>query len=1093
LMAAGAENNAVLSELQAQYRELETKYEVVFAQRSELAKDKELLTASLAEVQEIAQKEKADAVESTKQQKEQYEKELAGLRETASKLSSYLETAKQQLAEKEDAIQKLRESHEESIKAMETVREERINKLRSSMIADKESEIQAIKSSYEEKLQLAEKSEREVMVLRDMTNKLSNDLEAAQQQRHEAEEGMKKLQESQHEYINAIDNLKAEHTKAIQQMRADMESNLSEDVTQQVSSVRSAMLAEKEAEMAALKLRAEEATQQLTEQYESEISQLKKKIDDLAGKLEVTQQQRADAEVEMKKLQEACNGSIDATELLKTEHAKAIEQVKADVESRSAAKLVEQVNEARSAVLAEKEAEIATLRADFDEKLQTAEKKEASFVESFNKVKTAYSLKLKKIQTELTEKVQKSEDEKAALVATNESLLSTEKTLRDAVTALELRLKDLLSEKNAATESLRQQYEATKVERDSLENKVTELQSQLDSVNKDLAAAASTEESSARIKELEMQHAEAIQKLENDYEDALQKAKGELEEARRNLETEVSERLDKQNAEFENELANHKRVSAEEKEEMRKSMEAHVDKMKQHFKEKVEAAKEEAASEIKKFEQATKEKDEKVAKLIDRLKSLTTSTANLRAENDEIKSKLQSELNGQKTLRAQLAAMKKEMEDRLENSSATASSLLEQQEKLEGEKKALSSQIATLRGERDVFANKVEELSGKLEALTANLSAMAEERKLQDGKLQVAMKNESKLKASEVEVADLREQINKLKLELTKTTSLVNRLQAEKDANERNHGQRTALVGMLESQLSELNDKNSEINAKLEAALYDLNQRDETIRSSEEQIRKLELEAAEAHEAAKRAAEAFASAQKGADSSAKTSKAVESLQKELQAAKQQMARKSAAAQRLLAEREAECADLRKANKALQQEVDKGSLSDRKIFELAAKQSNRESQAAAEIEARDKTIERMRRALVERDDQLANAEKQVEEAESQLEELFRARRREDVNLDYLKSIVVQYLSLPSGSNERASLLPVLATLLQFNAQDYQIIEEGKKKVSWWGSVAPTFIAAPDSPLTAPPVGGGSGEVSVSTPNQNGSQTHTSLQF
>jgi hypothetical protein len=47
----------------------------------------------------------------------------------------------------------------------------------------------------------------------------------------------------------------------------------------------------------------------------------------------------------------------------------------------------------------------------------------------------------------------------------------------------------------------------------------------------------------------------------------------------------------------------------------------------------------------------------------------------------------------------------------------------------------------------------------------------------------------------------------------------------------------------------------------------------------------------------------------------------------------------------------------------------------------------------------------------------------------VEELCRVRRREDVNMDYLKSIVVQFLSKPPGTSERSALLPVLATLLQ----------------------------------------------------------------
>jgi hypothetical protein len=300
---------------------------------------------------------------------------------------------------------------------------------------------------------------------------------------------------------------------------------------------------------------------------------------------------------------------------------------------------------------------------------------------------------------------------------------------------------------------------------------------------------------------------------------------------------------------------------------------------------------------------------------------------------------------------------------------------------------------------------------------------------------------------------------------------------------------------MLETQLSEMNDKNADTNAKLEAALYDLSQKDEAIQSSEEEVRKLEEDLVKAKNATQRANESLVSAQKGTD--AKTGKMAEALQKDLQLVKQQMARKSAAAQRLLQERESECGELRKTNKALQSEVDKGSLSDRRIFELAEKQSNRESHQLAEIEIRDSILERMKETLLARDGDLASAENQVQAVESQVEELCRVRRREDVNLDYLKSIVVQYLSLPPGSSERARLLPVLATLLQFDDSDYNTIQEGKNKISWWGgSIAPTYIglsgagtASTQPPAPTPSIA----EVPVSNRENGGKSRTTSLQF
>jgi chromosome segregation ATPase len=239
-------------------------------------------------------------------------------------------------------------------------------------------------------------------------------------------------------------------------------------------------------------------------------------------------------------------------------------------------------------------------------------------------------------------------------------------------------------------------------------------------------------------------------------------------------------------------------------------------------------------------------------------------------------------------------------------------------------------------------------------------------------------------------------------------------------------------------------------------------------------------------------------------------KLAESLQREVQSLHQQMAKKSSAAQKLLQQRESDCHELKSRIKALQQELDKGSFSDRRIFELAAQQSSRESIASSEIEVRNQMVERLTHTLEVNDDNLALAELNAKLQAGQVEELCRIHRREDVNLDYLKATIVQYLSKPPGSSERAALLPVIATLLQFDDEDYKIIEAGKNKVSWFGSVMPTFITAPVSeeikPKTpakqngdaTPLLASTSAEVKVSRPPEDaagssGRRKGTSLQF
>jgi hypothetical protein len=54
------------------------------------------------------------------------------------------------------------------------------------------------------------------------------------------------------------------------------------------------------------------------------------------------------------------------------------------------------------------------------------------------------------------------------------------------------------------------------------------------------------------------------------------------------------------------------------------------------------------------------------------------------------------------------------------------------------------------------------------------------------------------------------------------------------------------------------------------------------------------------------------------------------------------------------------------------------------------------------------------------------------------ELRRHAKREGVNMDYLKNVVLQYMSFPVSSPERTSLVPVIAMLLQFNAKELRLV-------------------------------------------------------
>jgi len=417
------------------------------------------------------------------------------------------------------------------------------------------------------------------------------------------------------------------------------------------------------------------------------------------------------------------------------------------------------------------------------------------------------------------------------------------------------------------------------------------------------------------------------------------------------------------------------------------------------------------------------------------------------------------------------------------------------------EKTRLGKNIKQLQAEKSAVVNKNEELSGKLSALSSNISIMAEDKADLEEKLERSSKMMNRYKNVDSELDILRQENNALKLEQTKNNSALSKIKQEQDASQLKHGQKTAVVGMLEEQVADLSDSLGEAKAKFEAASYDLAQKEEEMESTKQQLENVETALKGAQS---KAADCLLSAQQNTEkNSMQKSKIIKTLKAQVDSLQTAMKKKSATAQKMIKEKEVECAELRKTNNCLQGEVNQVSLSDKRIFELAAHQSNREVAAVAEIDIRNTLIERLSQKVEEGDGNLARAELTVVKVEDQVEGLARVHRREGVNMDYLKSIVVQYLAKPPGSSERSALLPVLATLLQFDAHDYKSIEEGKDKVSWWGDIIPTYINGHEEPtpstgqaspsaLQAVPLLATSAEVTVSNVAPS-SQKHTSLQF
>lgn len=1070
---------------------------------TKLKEQKENFQAQLESVKaehQLANTNASVAVESSKQEAESRVKELETtlqqlqnehatkleqLSSQTESLATAKETAEASVQEMRSSILKMQAEHSKALEQATASTKEagvaEMDQLKSSMTAELDktrTDVQQLQATLKEREQALHAVRQELQDAKNRTATESNETNTIQKDHLKLQSAYEQL-EQQYRQMREEQSLQNSQSEEQTQSRIlDLQAGKLA-LTKEVETIRRTM---EEKEMVLQKKCAENDT------LERKVNELQGNSEELSAELASLKQSSSAFSERTRELQasitqlqsekESLSLAVDERENVKKEMEEQMQKMVSDVSSQKAE--VEKILQATSTKLEQTEeslqkkcteltaleSEISGLRSNRDALTDevTSLKQSRSTAEANNQQISALEASVSQLQQEKIELLNRLEKAQSSLVSEQESVRNKMEEQLQSMTSEQQSQKAQLTEqieqlraklKEAETE-LRKKGEET----ETLESKLSDANSNRDALVTEVASLkTSTSEMLADSESLQKLQA-AITGLESEKESLV----GQLESTKSSF--------------------------ADEREKMRVAMESHVDKMTQQFKAKLEGAKKKAAEECEALQVAGKEKDGKISNLVAKLKALTASGTKMKDEIESLRKRLESEGAKQKSLQTKLDEAQKKVEETAANGSATASSLLKQQETLEKQKTDLQATAKKLKSELSSKSNKVEELSGKLKALSDNMNVLTNDLRDKDEKLELASKLEGRLKTSEGEVSRLREQVNMLKLEQMKNATLVEKLQSEKEANEQSQGERTAIVGMLEGQIADISEKLSEATAKLEATSYDLQQKDEDFRLATMEVEKLKSQLDSVTVEMQRTSEALSAAQKGAD--AKSSKAMESIQKELQLTKQQMARKSAAAQRLLQQREDECAKLRKTNKELQQEVDKGSYSDRKIFELAALQSNRESQQVSEIELRDNIIERLKEALLERDGDLASAEKHAREIEGQIEELCRIQRREDVNLDYLKSIVVKYLSFPSGSTERAGLLRVLATLLQFDEKDYKTIEEGKNKVSWWGgSVIPTMIAP--SPKSGPATTG-SAEVSVSTSSVSTSgKPPTSLQF
>lgn len=168
----------------------------------------------------------------------------------------------------------------------------------------------------------------------------------------------------------------------------------------------------------------------------------------------------------------------------------------------------------------------------------------------------------------------------------------------------------------------------------------------------------------------------------------------------------------------------------------------------------------------------------------------------------------------------------------------------------------------------------------------------------------------------------------------------------------------------------------------------------------------------------------------------------------------------------------------------------GGHSERRIFELAQVQARREASINSHLDTREVAFQQVQDALAKKDLELATIQQKHTALLTEVTELRRVKHREGVNMDYLKNVIVQYMCFPPSASERAALVHVIGTLLQFSPAENKQVADALRAPIW--SMRPVREVKPPKPRESS--SNSSGPAQVPQEAQNGLPTRSeSLEY
>lgn len=345
-----------------------------------------------------------------------------------------------------------------------------------------------------------------------------------------------------------------------------------------------------------------------------------------------------------------------------------------------------------------------------------------------------------------------------------------------------------------------------------------------------------------------------------------------------------------------------------------------------------------------------------------------------------------------------------------------------------------NSEIERVRGERDAAVTKANGFEVQNKALKSEL----------DG---------AKLRVSELEgcISQLTYEVGNLSVDLAETKkslsdrmALAARLQTENMGIAGKQAEQAALIESALKEAAVSREQQRELEAEAKRARSDKQASEKEVARIQGEMQKLRLEVDQRKAELNGELEVARSKLNDAVSAARAECA-----RDIERVEAESKHKSKLARQVVLEKEAEIESLQKRLQVLEEDVRSGDAANRKIFEFAQIQASREADMRAQTEKLHEALEQVESLRQEIDKLRAEKQSQTQE----LTALLQTQRREGVNMEYLKNVVVQYMSFRPGSSQQTRLIPVLTTLLQFTAQDISEIKKASanRRSSWanWG--------------------------------------------